>query len=58
MDLCSLQELLGHEDLKTTALYTKLTDKLHCNSRAIVNAFVNLIEMPTIPTKGDKNNED
>lgn len=52
MDLCSLQELMGHEDLKTTALYTKLTDKLHCNSREIINTFVNLIAMPVIPNGG------
>lgn len=57
MDLCSLQEFLGHEDLKTTALYTKLTDKLHSNSREIVNAFVNCIDMPTIPTTGVNKHE-
>ena len=54
MDLCSLQELLGHEDLKTTALYTKLTDTLQSNNREIINTFVNKIEMPIIPKAGVK----
>jgi site-specific recombinase XerD len=49
MDLCSLQKLLGHESPKTTAIYTQLTEKLVKNNNSIVNAFVNLIAMPTIP---------
>ena len=49
MDLCSLQKLLGHESPKTTAIYTQLTDTLVKNNAAIVNGFVNLVTMPTIP---------
>ncbi len=50
MDLRSLQELLGHEDLKTTALYTRLTERLQSNNQEIVNRFVNLIDVPQPPT--------
>lgn len=49
MDLCSLQQLMGHESPKTTALYTQLTEKLVKDNHAIINEFVNLIAMPHIP---------
>ncbi|PCJ35819.1 MAG: integrase [Moraxellaceae bacterium] len=53
MDLRSLQELLGHESPKTTAIYTQLTDTLQQNNNTIVNTFVDLIAMPLIPqTRG------
>ena len=49
MDLRSLQELLGHESPKTTAIYTQLTDTLQQNNNTIVNMFVDLIAMPQMP---------
>ena len=48
MDLRSLQELLGHESPKTTAIYTQLTETLQKNNNKIINQFVNTIRMPTI----------
>ena len=57
MDLCSLQELLGHESPKTTAIYTQLTETLHKNNNAIINEFVNLIAMPKIPQLGGISHE-
>jgi site-specific recombinase XerD len=57
MDLRSLQELLGHESPETTAVYTQLTETLHKNNNVIVNAFVNLIDMPDIPQTGVRTHE-
>ena len=55
MDLCSLQVLMGHESPKTTAIYTQLTDTLDKNNNDIINAFVNRIAMPDIPSaKSDR----
>lgn len=48
MDLRSLQELLGHESPKTTALYTQLTDTIIKNNNDIVNAFTSRLELPRI----------
>lgn len=48
MDLRSLQELLGHESPKTTAIYTQLTDTLQKNNNTIINQFVDRIRMPVI----------
>ncbi len=59
MDLCSLQQLLGHESPKTTAIYTQLTERLIKNNHQIINDFVNLIAMPTIPEQqGAHHHED
>jgi integrase/recombinase XerD len=48
MDLRSLQELLGHESPKTTAIYTQLTDTLQKNNNTIINQFVDRICMPVM----------
>lgn len=48
MDLRSLQELLGHESPKTTALYTQLTDTIIKNNHDIVNAFTSQVGLPLI----------
>jgi len=55
MDLRSLQELLGHESPKTTALYTQMTDLIHKNNNDIVNAFVNKIGYPSM--ESDRNED-
>jgi integrase/recombinase XerD len=60
MDLRSLQELLGHESPKTTAIYTQLTDTLQKNNNTIINQFVDQIRMPVINknnTNSEANNE-
>jgi len=53
MDLCSLQQLLGHESPTTTVIYTQLTDQLQKNNHEIINRFVNLIEIPQCPGDHD-----
>ncbi len=58
MDLRSLQELLGHESPKTTAIYTQLTDTLQKNNNTIVNQFVDRITMPTISKNNDRESSD
>ena len=55
MDLRSLQELLGHESPKTTALYTQLTDTIIKNNHDIVNAFTSRIGLPLME---ESDNED
>lgn len=57
MDLRSLQELLGHESPKTTALYTQMTQTLQKNNDEIVNAFVNLISVPDFSKTGGCHHE-
>ena len=47
MDLRSLQELLGHECPKTTAIYTQLTERIHKSNDQIVNGFVDEIDLPS-----------
>jgi len=54
MDLRSLQELLGHESPKTTALYTQMTDRIHKNNNDIVNGFVNEIGFPSMESDYDE----
>ena len=54
MDLRSLQELLGHESPKTTALYVQLTDYIHKNNREIVNHFVDKIGLPRMEDNIDE----
>ena len=48
MDLRSLQELMGHESPKTTAIYTQMTDIIQKNNHCIVNDMVNKINMPSM----------
>lgn len=55
MDLCSLQELLGHDDPKTTAMYTQLTERIQKNNRVIINEFVNQVVMPSMGSDNDEN---
>ena len=54
MDLRSLQELLGHESPKTTALYVQLTDYIHKNNREIVNHFVDKVGLPRMEDNIDE----
>ena len=48
MDLRSLQELMGHESPKTTAIYTQLTETIQKNNHDIVNSFVNIVGLPSM----------
>ena len=58
MDLCSLQHLLGHEDPKTTTLYTQLTQIVQRNNADIVNGFVNQIQTPCIDLPSEQGGRD
>lgn len=54
MDLRSVQELLGHECPKTTALYTQLTDTIIKNNHDIVNEFTAKVEIPLLEDHCDE----
>jgi site-specific recombinase XerD len=41
LNLRAIQELMGHEDPKTTALYTQLTETTQQNTQSIINQLIN-----------------
>lgn len=52
LSLHAIQGLLGHSDLRTTAIYTQLTGAIHQNTQQFVNDLMNDLEFDNI-NKGD-----
>ena len=51
LSLRAIQDLLGHEDPKTTALYTQLTEVTKQNTLAIINQMMNGLSLQHIREK-------
>ena len=45
LNLRAIQNEMGHECPKTTALYTQLTDGTHQNTGKVINAMVNRLKL-------------
>ena len=52
LSLPAIQRLLGHSDLRTTAIYTQLTGPIHQNTQEFINDLMNGLEFDNI-NKGD-----
>jgi len=51
LNLRAIQDLLGHEDPKTTALYTQLTEVTQQNTLAIINQMMNRLSFVHVKEK-------
>lgn len=52
LNLRAVQDLLGHEDPRTTAIYTQLTETVRQDASATINAIANKIQSP-LGQRGD-----
>ena len=52
LSLPAIQRLLGHSDLRTTAIYTQLTGPIHQNTQGFINDLMNGLKFDNI-NKGD-----